>query len=160
MLEKVLDLKKKSMFLTDTLEDIDAHFRYIASKKKNPCFFRSGHPYFQVHNSFERSALTEQGITLAWLVTQETPFLSYMYIISLGTKLVIVDTLIYISPEFGCIRAVRSGVANCTHSIVKYIKTKYNFPEHSSGNLCWGIETCLLKSYNTVTVIFNFFAFN
>ena len=34
---------KKSMFLTDTSEDIDAHFRYIASKKKST-FFRSGHP--------------------------------------------------------------------------------------------------------------------
>ena len=46
MLEKVLDFQKTktSMFLTDTSEDIDAHFWYIASKKKI-YFFRSGHPY-------------------------------------------------------------------------------------------------------------------
>ena len=43
MLEKVLIFKKTSMFLTDTSEDIDAHFRYIALKK-NIDFFRSGHP--------------------------------------------------------------------------------------------------------------------
>ena len=34
MLKKVLDFqKKKSMFLTDTSEDIDAYLRYITSKK-------------------------------------------------------------------------------------------------------------------------------
>ena len=33
MLEKLLDFQKTSMFLTDTSEDIDAHFRYIALKK-------------------------------------------------------------------------------------------------------------------------------
>ena len=33
MLEKVLDLRKKSMFLTDTSEDIGAYVRYIASRK-------------------------------------------------------------------------------------------------------------------------------
>jgi len=33
MLEKVLDLKKTLIFLTDTSEDIDAYFRYITSKK-------------------------------------------------------------------------------------------------------------------------------
>ena len=37
MLEKVLDLKK-SMFLTDTSEDIDANLRYIASKKTSMFF--------------------------------------------------------------------------------------------------------------------------
>ena len=42
MLEKVLDLKKESMFLTDTLENIDVHFQYIASKKHR--FFLSVHP--------------------------------------------------------------------------------------------------------------------
>ena len=45
MLEKALDFQKASMFLTNTSEDIDAHFRYIASKKKKPMIFRSGHPY-------------------------------------------------------------------------------------------------------------------
>jgi hypothetical protein len=44
MLEKVLDFKNTLMFLTDTSDDIDAHFRYSASKKHR-CFFRSGHPY-------------------------------------------------------------------------------------------------------------------
>ena len=33
MLEKVLYFQKTSMFLTDASEDIDALFRYIASKK-------------------------------------------------------------------------------------------------------------------------------
>ena len=44
MLEKVLDFQKALMFLTDTSEDIDAHFQYIALKKKS-MFFRSGHLY-------------------------------------------------------------------------------------------------------------------
>ena len=43
ILEKVLDFQKTSMFLTDTSEDIDAHFRYMGSKKHR-CIFRSGHP--------------------------------------------------------------------------------------------------------------------
>ena len=38
MLEKVLDLKK-SMFLTDTSEDMDAYFRYINRKKKKHRYF-------------------------------------------------------------------------------------------------------------------------
>ena len=38
MLEKVLDFQKTSMSLTDTSEDIDAHFRYIASKKTSMFF--------------------------------------------------------------------------------------------------------------------------
>ena len=38
MLEKILDFQKTSMFLTDTSEDIDAHFRYIASKKTSHVF--------------------------------------------------------------------------------------------------------------------------
>ena len=33
MLEKVLNYQKTSMFLTDTSEDMDAYFQYIASKK-------------------------------------------------------------------------------------------------------------------------------
>ena len=44
MLEKVLDLKKKSMFLTDTSEDIYAYFRYITSKKKTSMFFSKWTP--------------------------------------------------------------------------------------------------------------------
>ena len=44
MLEKVLDFQNTSMFLTDTSEDIDAHFRYIVSKKKTSMFFEMDTP--------------------------------------------------------------------------------------------------------------------
>ena len=44
MLEKVLDFQKTSMFLTDISEDIDAHFRYITSKKKSIFFFSNWTP--------------------------------------------------------------------------------------------------------------------
>ena len=57
MLEKVLDLKKKSMFLTDTSEDIDAHFRYIASKKKIDVFLEVDTP-IQCINIKYTSSLT------------------------------------------------------------------------------------------------------
>ena len=38
MLENVFDFQKTSMFLSDTSEDIDAHFRNIASKKTSKFF--------------------------------------------------------------------------------------------------------------------------
>ena len=47
MLEKVLGFQKTSMFLTDTSEDVDAYFRYIASKKKSMFFFEV---YTPTHN--------------------------------------------------------------------------------------------------------------
>ena len=44
MLEKVLDVQKTSIFLTDASEDIDAHFRYIASKQIIDVFFKVDTP--------------------------------------------------------------------------------------------------------------------